>query len=129
MDPAVLSTLPQSLQLDLLLRLREQRQVGGWGSARAGGARCDSACPSRSCLPSCQPQALVLVLVLNQPPTHPPLPQAANRGQFEKRTGLPASFSQFQMEQYLAGTRFRRAGVHLICGTLPLPCRRQAVEV
>lgn len=62
LDPAVLSTLPPSLQLDLLLRLREQRQ-------------------------------------------------AANREAFESRAGLPASFSHFQMAQYLAATQFRWVGV------------------
>eukprot|EP00887_Chlorella_sp_A99_P002071 scaffold21.g2071.t1 len=58
LDPAVLSTLPPSLQLDLLLRLREQKRT-------------------------------------------------ANREAFESRAGKPASFSAFQMEQYLATTERR----------------------
>lgn len=61
LDPAVMSTLPPSLQLDLMLKMREQKQ-------------------------------------------------AANRQQFEARRAAPASFSQFQMQQYLAATRFRWAG-------------------
>ena len=33
--------------------------------------------------------------------------QAANRAQFEARAAAPASFSPFQMQQYLAASQFR----------------------
>jgi len=61
LDPAVLSTLPPSLALDLMGRMRERQQ-------------------------------------------------AANRSQFEARAAAPASFSQFQMQQYLAASQFRCGG-------------------
>ena len=58
LDPEVLSTLPPSLQLELLMRAREARR-------------------------------------------------AANREAFEARAGVPAAFSTFQMQQYLAAVGFR----------------------
>lgn len=61
LDPAVLSTLPPSLALDLMGRMRERQQ-------------------------------------------------AANRAQFEARAAAPNSFSQFQMQQYLAASQFRWVG-------------------
>ena len=58
----MLSTLPPSLALDLMGRMRERQQ-------------------------------------------------AANRAQFEARAAAPSSFSQFQMQQYLAASQFRWVGV------------------
>ncbi|KAL4441195.1 hypothetical protein ABPG77_011432 [Micractinium sp. CCAP 211/92] len=59
LDPAVMSTLPPSVALDLMMKMRERSQ-------------------------------------------------AENRQEFEARRAAPAAFSSFQMQTYLAGTRFRQ---------------------
>ncbi|GAB4814523.1 hypothetical protein N2152v2_001569 [Parachlorella kessleri] len=59
LDPEVLSTLPPSLQLDIIMRVREQRVT-------------------------------------------------LNREKFEARSGVPASFSDFQLQQYLKASALRR---------------------
>lgn len=61
LDPAVMSTLPPSVALDLMMKMRERSQ-------------------------------------------------AENRQEFEARRAAPAAFSSFQMQTYLAGTRFRLGG-------------------
>ncbi len=67
LDPVVLQTLPTSMQLELLQRLRDEKM-------------------------------------------------ARNRESFQQRAAQPASFSSFQMDEYLKASALKRAP---LCPTLP----------